>query len=204
MFTGIICRKAAIVQVPPYGESGKVIIAIDAEFLKDAKLGDSVAVDGVCLTMVKIENSSFTVEISPETVEITNFNKISVGKKVNLERPVKLGDSLDGHLVQGHVDTVVKVVNINIIASNKKIILELVDNKYIKYIAEKGSVTLNGVSLTVNQVCNNNFSVNIIPYTLSATNLDDLKIGDDVNLEIDMFSRYCINYLEKSQLTAKI
>lgn len=204
MFTGIISSKAKIKQAPLFGEAGKLEIGVEARFLKDSKQGDSIAVDGVCLTIINLDNDSFTVEISPETVDKTNFNKIAIGRIVNLEHAVKLGDSLDGHLVQGHVDTVVKVVNINKIADNKKIVLELPNIKYIKYIAEKGSITLNGVSLTVNQVCNTKFAVNIIPYTLSATNLDSLKIGDNVNLEIDMFARYCVNYLEKSKIAAEI
>lgn len=207
MFTGIITHLGKIKNTPEYGLPGQVSISVPEGFLDDTKIGDSIAVNGVCLTVIEFNqdanNSYFTVDISPETIDKTSFKQLQLNQLVNLEHSLKLGDSLDGHIVQGHVDCTIEVKDIINLENNKKIIFSLNNTeniKYLKYIAAKGSVSIDGVSLTVNEVVNNthegSFTVNIIPHTLEKTNLDILQIGESVNLEIDMFARYCVNFLE--------
>jgi len=208
MFTGIISHQGIISSTLETGQGivkpGKVVIAVSNGFLDNIKLGDSIAVDGVCLTVIEFENSNnidnknyFIVEISKETIDKSGFKNLELNQVVNLERSLKFGDSIDGHLVQGHVDAVIKVFDIINIDAHKVITFIVEDLEYLKYIAIKGSVTINGVSLTVNSVDNNKFTVNLIPHSLEKTNLNGLAIGDMVNLEIDMFARYSVNYLER-------
>ncbi len=221
MFSGIITNIGLVTMVPfNPGEQGernrtgitvkpgrvKIKIPFEASaFLNNLKLGDSIAVDGVCLTVIEFSGDYFIVDISPETIEKTTFKYLTLGRKVNLERSLKLGDSLDGHIVLGHVDTVIAVSDIEAINKNKIITFSLNINKahnYLKFIAIKGSVTINGASLTVNSVNHKNytFTVNIIPHTLDYTNLSDLITNDLVNLEIDMFARYIENYMQTVKL----
>lgn len=204
MFTGIITAQGNVLEAPKFGQVGRVTIKTTNDFLVKTKLGDSIAVNGVCLTVIDFctdkNKCFFTVDISEETVNKTNFDNLVKDQLVNLEHSLCVGDSLDGHLVQGHVDTVVMVADILELDNNRKIILELnsfSDKNYMKYIAEKGSVTINGVSLTVNNIHANKFEVNLIPHTLKMTNLSSVKINDKLNLEIDMFARYCVNFLEQ-------
>jgi riboflavin synthase len=195
MFSGIISQLGNLNLVADFRYQ---ILPLD-NFLEKTKLGDSIAVDGVCLTVVELDlqQNYFIVDVSAETLSKAIFSKL-----VNLEHALKMGDSLDGHLVQGHVDTVIAVENITEINANKiiKFKLDPSNKNYIKYIAPKGAVCINGVSLTVNEVVSNTdsseFTVNLIPYTLKNTNLQYLTIGSKVNLEIDMFARYSINFVE--------
>jgi riboflavin synthase len=197
MFTGIISGKAVVRSMPTTQVGRFILEIIEPEyFLAKIKLGDSISVNGICLTVVEFNQTSFAVDVSPETIARTNFKTLQLNQEVNLEHALKLGDSLDGHLVQGHVDGVVIVTDIINVQNNQKLILMLDNTRFIKYIAEKGSVTLNGVSLTVNEVLPNGFTVNIIPHTLEQTNLMHVKIGDILNLEIDLLARYCVNFLE--------
>lgn len=200
MFTGIIAAQGIIKSAPAEGLAGKVVIGLVEScsgFLAKTKLGDSIAVNGVCLTVIDFDSDQFTVEISPETVKCTSFDALLMGQLVNLEHSIKYGSSIDGHLVQGHVDTICTVREIKEASGNWQIILSVADLGMMKFIAKKGSVTLNGVSLTVNNVNNHLFMVNIIPHTLAVTNLSLLKAGDKLNLEVDMFARYCVNYLDR-------
>lgn len=194
MFTGIISHIGIIKQGLLAAKAGELIIQASLDFNNNIKIGDSIAVDGVCLTVIRLDNQMISFHVSDETVEKTSFPN----RLVNLEKAMIIGDKLDGHLVQGHVDTTVMVDEVEYINNNKKIIFSLnnINLKYLKYIAPKGSIAINGVSLTVNTVLDNKFSVNIIPYTLQHTNLDYLKKNDLVNLEVDMFARYSINYIE--------
>lgn len=198
MFTGIITNIGVVIQGLPVGQSGQIIIETTKTFNDTVTIGDSIAIDGVCLTVVAIENHCLSFDLSDETIEKTIFNNLSATRLVNLEKALKVGDKLDGHIVQGHVDTTVFVDETNNINNNKQIVFSLPEPKrqYLKYIAPKGSITINGVSLTVNTVINQRFSVNIIPHTLEKTNLGSLQKNDLVNLEIDMFARYSINYIE--------
>lgn len=205
MFTGIITAKGEVSSLPFDNTSGRFEIKIltpkntqESGFLEHTRFGDSIAVNGVCLTVVEFTETSFFVEVSQETINRTNFDKLTVGQIVNLEHAIKFGDSIDGHMVQGHIDTTCFVDEVLPVGHNTKLILKLIETKYSKYIAEKGSIALNGISLTVNEVFEDGFAVNIIPYTFSATNLSSVKIGECLNLEVDMFARYCVNYLQKT------
>ncbi len=200
MFTGIITYTGKIAAAPDINKCGKVTISVPAEFIQDIKFGDSIAVDGVCLTVIDFADDYFITEISPETVNKTTFNRLTPGYEVNLEKSLKFGDHIDGHLVSGHIDTVATVTNIEEISNNKKLVFSI-HNSYLKFIAFKGSVCINGVSLTVNHVdmqqsC---FVVNVIPYSLEKTNLNDLQIGSRVNIEVDMLARYSVNYLANTK-----
>jgi len=156
------------------------------------QLGDSVAVDGCCLTITDFpddKQSLWSATLSPETMKLTRFSTLAKGGAVNLEPALRMGDALGGHMVSGHIDDVAKVISIIDAGEHKQITFE-VPNKLKQYVVVKGSVTLNGVSLTVNTVENNQFSVNLIPHTLDNTNLHALQQGDVVNLETDLLGRY--------------
>jgi riboflavin synthase len=185
MFTGIITHTGTITDVTKQGD---VRVAIACPFANDLHIGDSVAVNGCCLTVVEKVAGGFTADISQETLSCTapRWNK---GDSVNLERSLKLGDRLDGHLVTGHVDGTAIISNI--LESGGSHILTLdAPATLSRFIAAKGSVTLDGVSLTVNKVESNRLWVNIIPHTWQHTTLKHRKIGDALNLEIDLMARY--------------
>jgi len=198
MFTGIIQAKGSIQEV--HSSDDGVILKINSNTLdlSDSKIGDSIAVDGVCLTVTQMSNEWFTADVSNETINCTTFSDLSQGESVNLEKSLRLNQGIDGHLVSGHVDGVGKVQSINKDGDSTRIKI-LVEIDLIKYIAKKGSICINGVSLTVNSVEGNIFDVNIVPHTFSVTTLGDLSIGSNVNLEIDLIARY----VEKLNITGK-
>ena len=189
MFTGIIREKGKIKEIL----SGKtnVILVIEAKkLLADAKPGDSVAVDGVCLTVTQRRGKQFNVDVMPETLKKTIIEKYRVGQKVNLEKPLKVGDTLDGHFVQGHVDGKGTIKSLIRDKKDGVILTVKFPQELGKYIAMKGSITINGVSLTVMGVTQDTVMVALIPTTLELTNLGGLKKGDEVNLEVDVLARY--------------
>lgn len=189
MFTGIIREKGKIKEI----RSGKtnVILVIEAKkLLADAKPGDSVAVDGVCLTVTQRRGKQFNVDVMPETLKKTIIEKYRVGQKVNLEKPLKVGDTLDGHFVQGHVDGKGTIKSLIRDKKDGVILTVKFPQELGKYIAMKGSITINGVSLTVMGVTQDTVMVALIPTTLELTNLGGLKKGDEVNLEVDVLARY--------------
>ena len=198
MFTGIIQAKGSIQEV--HSSDDGVILKINSNTLdlSDSRIGDSIAVDGVCLTVTQMSNEWFTADVSNETINCTTFSDLSQGESVNLEKSLRLNQGIDGHLVSGHVDGVGKVQSINKDGDSTRIKI-LVEIDLIKYIAKKGSICINGVSLTVNSVEGNIFDVNIVPHTFSVTTLGDLFIGSNVNLEIDLIARY----VEKLNITGK-
>jgi riboflavin synthase len=189
MFTGIIQAKGSIQEV--HSSDDGVILKINSNTLdlSDSKIGDSIAVNGVCLTVTQMSNEWFTADVSNETINCTTFSDLSQGERVNLEKSLRLNQGIDGHLVSGHVDGVGKVQSINKDGDSTRIKI-LVEIDLIKYIAKKGSICINGVSLTVNSVEGNIFDVNIVPHTFSVTTLGDLSIESNVNLEIDLIARY--------------
>ena len=192
MFTGIITTIGIIKSVE---QRGDLRVTIECDFANALRIGDSVAVSGACLTVVAASAETFTVDISAESLART-APRWRAGGRVNLERSLRYGDTLDGHMVSGHVDGVAVIKNI--IESGGSHILEIeAPQELARFIAEKGSVTLDGVSLTVNKVENCRFSVNIIPHTWQITTLSDRKAGDALNLEIDMLARYVARLLEK-------
>jgi riboflavin synthase len=156
--------------------------------LSDVKPGDSIAVNGVCLTAVKIEGKTFTADVSRETLNCT-VGLDTINTPVNLEKALRLSDRLGGHLVSGHVDGVGKVVEFSDLGESWKLVVQA-PQALAKFIASKGSITINGVSLTINNVSGSNFSVNLIPHTLQLTNLKDLHSSSRVNLEVDLIARY--------------
>ncbi|MBL8535547.1 MAG: riboflavin synthase [Betaproteobacteria bacterium] len=187
MFTGIVQAIGRIDRFIPSGLGARVRIDAPTLDLGDAMLGDSIAVNGCCLTVVALDGSGFEVDVSRETLDCTvGFRP---GERLNLEKALRANDRLGGHLVTGHVDGVGEVVNVESLADNRKLEFR-VPGELARYVARKGSITVNGVSLTVNRVGDDCFSVNLIPHTLAVTNLGDLERGSRVNLEVDLIARY--------------
>ena len=189
MFTGIIQSKGSIKEIFSSSDGARLKINTNALNLSDTNVGDSIAVDGVCLTVTELTESSFTADVSNETLTCTTFSALKQGKNVNLERSLRVNQGIDGHLVSGQVDGIGAVNSIEKDGDSVRIKIE-VQGDIIKYIAKKGSICINGVSLTVNSVENNFFDVNIVPHTLSATTLGDLSLQSNVNIEIDQIARY--------------
>jgi riboflavin synthase len=187
MFTGIVQAVGRIDRFVP-GESG-ARARIDAPDLDlaDALLGDSIAVDGCCLTVVSLDATGFEVDISRETLDCTAGFR--AGQRLNLEKALRANDRLGGHLVTGHVDGVGEVVSVTPEGDNRRLALRM-PPELSRYVARKGSITVNGVSLTVNRVEDDVFAVNLIPHTLAMTNLGALASGSQVNLEVDLIARY--------------
>lgn len=188
MFSGIIADVGTISSAQD--REGGLRLSVETQDLgmDDVSLGDSIAVNGVCLTVVKIADKTFTVDVSRETLDCT-VGLERQGSLVNLEKALRLSDRLGGHLVSGHVDGVGEVVVFNDIGESWRLIVRA-PHALAKYIAVKGSITINGVSLTVNRVAGSEFEVNLIPHTLAVTTLNQLCAGGKVNLEIDLIARY--------------
>jgi len=187
MFTGIVTDIGTIQKTE---ERGDLRARISCSYDMDGvDLGASIACDGVCLTVVAKGDDWFDVDISAETVSKTNLAIWAADKRVNLERALKLGDELGGHIVSGHVDGLAKIIKMQDDGDSTRVTLTAPDN-LAKFIAQKGSVTLNGASLTVNDVNGCDFDINFIPHTKSHTTWGDAAIGDSVNLEIDTMARY--------------
>ena len=189
MFTGIILAKGRVTSLEERG--GDLELGIDAAGLDFARIavGDSVCVQGVCLTVTRKENSCFFADVSRETLAKTTLAKLAVGSHVNLEPSLRAGDALGGHMVSGHVDAVGHLVRIEQDARSRRLEFEL-PAALTRFVAAKGSICLNGVSLTVNTVEGRRFDVNIIPHTHAVTSLSELRVGDGVNIEIDVIARY--------------
>ena len=198
MFTGIIQSKGSIKEIFSSSDGARLKINTNAIDLSDTNVGDSIAVDGVCLTVTELTESSFTADVSNETLTCTTFSALKQGKNVNLERSLRVNQGIDGHLVSGHVDGIGAVNSIEKDGDSVRIKIE-VQGDIIKYIAKKGSICINGVSLTVNSVENNFFDVNIVPHTLSATTLGDLSLQSNVNIEIDQIARYVERLLSQNE-----
>lgn len=187
MFTGIIQSVGEIRGVSELGQGLRLTIAVREFDLSDVAVGDSIAVNGVCLTAVALHKDSFEVDVSQETLSCTTGLNQSGG--VNLEKALRLSDRLGGHLVTGHVDGLGRVLRFERIGESYLLSVQF-PVELAKYIARKGSITINGVSLTVNDVNKGAFSVNLIPHTIEVTTLKDLQSGGPVNLEIDLVARY--------------
>jgi riboflavin synthase len=191
MFSGIVAAIGRITHLSPRAdENNTVRLTIEAGSLglDDVALGDSIACNGVCLTVVEKENSSFRVDVSPETLSCTVG--LAEPGQINMEKALRLSDRLGGHLVSGHVDGVGKVLRFDAVGDNR--LLEIrAPQALAKYIAKKGSVTVNGTSLTTNDVRGTDFTINLIPHTLQNTTLHQITPGSRVNLEVDLIARYC-------------
>ena len=189
MFTGIIQAKGSVQEVISSKEGAHLKINSNTLNLSDSKIGDSIAVDGVCLTVTELSKDWFNADVSNETMSCTTFSELSQGQSVNLERSLRLNQGIDGHLVSGHVDGIGEIHSIDEDGDSVRIKVE-VQGDIMKYIANKGSICINGVSLTVNSVESNIFDVNIVPHTFSVTTLGELELKSFVNLEIDLIARY--------------
>ncbi len=200
MFSGIIADVGCISEANDRDGGLQLVIATSMLDLSDVQPGDSIAVNGVCLTAIEHNTSSFVVDVSRETLNCTE-GLDAIGAAVNLEKAMRLSDRLGGHLVSGHVDGVGKVVEFTDIGESWTLIVRA-PQELAKYIAVKGSITINGVSLTINRVNGTEFSVNLIPHTLLMTNLKNLTAGGGVNLEVDLIARYVerMTQVEKEQL----
>lgn len=192
MFTGIIKNFGILHHLNSKDSSLKIV----SNFSEKIKLGESISCSGVCLTVSKVDKNIFWVNVSEETNNKTNFSKLKVGDKLNLEKSLKIGDDLGGHLVFGHVDEISKIVEIKNQKDFNVIKLNLHKN-ISKFMTPKCSITLNGISLTVNEVDGDLISLTIIPYTWENTNLKDLKVGSLLNTEVDMLARYVFKALKK-------
>ncbi|WFW29668.1 MAG: riboflavin synthase [Wolbachia endosymbiont of Menacanthus eurysternus] len=189
MFKGIITDIGIIVDTKICSNSDWIFY-IKTKSLSPIYKGDSISCSGICLTVIDVINDIFITQISKSTVKITNLNNCwKIGEKINLEQAIKMSDRIDGHLIQGHIDETVQILTINQSSDSHEIKLSC-PRKLIKFIAEKGSVALDGVSLTINSVINYEFTVNIIPYTWQNTTFQYKKINDYLNLEVDMISKY--------------
>ena len=187
MFTGIIESLGEIKQIATLEQGLRLSIAAGGLDLNEVRVGDSIAVNGICLTVVAHGPGEFSVEVSRETLDCTQG--LDSPGEVNLEKALRLSDRLGGHLVSGHVDGVGKVVKFEA-AGECRLLTVRSPRTLAKYIAQKGSVTVNGVSLTVNRVEGEDFDINLIPHTLEMTNLKSLQPGDRVNLEVVLIARY--------------
>ena len=189
MFTGIIQAIGTIAALEPKGEDVRLHVQTGKLDLGDVQLGDSIAVNGVCLTAVELPGDGFWADVSAETLARTTFKQIKTGLAVNLEKALTPNTRLGGHLVSGHVDGIGEVTQRyndgRSIRFHIKAPAELA-----KYIAEKGSICVDGISLTVNSVAGAEFTLNIVPHTLQETTMGDMKTGDSVNLEVDIIARY--------------
>ena len=194
MFNGIIYNQGKILNIkknPKYVTGSSVIEVFSKVKLKKKDIGESVCCDGVCLTLIGIKKNSFFFYLSKETLERSNFNNIKKGQYINIEKSLKHGQKVSGHYIQGHVDTTGKIKKIKII-DKAWVVSILIKKIYLKYLVEKGSISINGVSLTISKIKNDGFEITIIPHTLRLTNLIKIKKKDKVNIEFDIFSKYLL------------
>ena len=187
MFTGIVAAVGKVRGAKAARGGKRLFVDAGGLGLRDVAIGDSIAVNGVCLTVVAKRTRSFEADVSPETLACTAG--LAAGSRVNLEKAMRLADRLGGHLVSGHVDGVGVVKRLRAAGDNRVITVKA-PAALAKYLARKGSVTVNGVSLTVNAVKGAEFAVNLIPHTLAGTNLGELRAGGKVNVEVDILARY--------------
>ena len=188
MFTGLVEEVGRVAAVEVDGERARLVIAARG-VIEDLPLGASVAVDGVCVTATDVDAKGFAVDLMRETMRVTALGGLDAGVRVNLERAMRVGDRLGGHLVQGHVDGVGEVVGVEDVPGTRMIRIRI-PTDLTRYLVRKGSLCVNGVSLTVADVDGAVVSIGLIPHTLAATNLGDLMLGSTVNLEVDVVAKY--------------
>jgi len=193
MFTGIIEGLGTITTIKPLGPAKRFII--DADFiLEKTRVGDSIAVNGACLTVVGISGKRFEVDLSPETLSKTTFDRVKAGERINIERALKLSDRIDGHLVSGHIDGIGIIQKREALGNSIRITVAVSDT-LLRYMIPKGSVAVDGISLTINRCGENGFDVSIIPHTAKLTTIGFKKNGDSVNIETDMVGKYIERFM---------
>lgn len=200
MFTGIIQSAGTVAAIDAVDQGVRMRIHCPELAPADWREGDSVAVSGCCLTALALDDQGFSADLSAETLARTSLGDLKPGGRVNLEPAMALGDRLGGHLVSGHVDGLAEVVDVHPVGESHRLRLR-VPEALARFVAEKGSVTLDGVSLTVNAVAGHEFEVNLIPHTWQVTTLGERAVGDRVNLEIDLLARYLDRLLQQRGLT---
>jgi riboflavin synthase len=188
VFTGIVEELGEIVALEPATDSARITVR-GPLVTSDAKHGDSIAVNGVCLTVLEVRDGAFTADVMQETLDRSSLGALQTGSPVNLERPMTLTARLGGHLVQGHVDGVGTIVSRQP-SENWEVVTVSLPNTISRYVVEKGSITVDGISLTVTDVTDSTFSVSLIPATLELTTLGRKTVGDPVNLEVDVVAKY--------------
>ncbi len=195
MFTGLIEEVGKVKSINRKYDGLQIQVQAE-KILEDVKIGDSISINGVCLTVVSIGEGSFSFDVSQETLNRSNIKYLKIGDYVNLERALRVSDRLGGHIVQGHVDTTGKISKIIPLGEHTVFQIDIPE-KYIHLVVEKGSIAVDGISLTVNSLERNIISINIIPHTIKQTNLQYRKIGDIVNIEFDIIGKYVWNMVEK-------
>ena len=198
MFTGIIEELGTVKKV-----TTNTIEIAASKVLEDVHIGDSIAVNGVCLTVVSFSKNDFCADVMPETMRCTALGRLAAGKKVNLERALTLNGRLGGHVVSGHVDHVGVIREIHE-EDNAKIISVEVPSEAMDYIIPKGSVAIDGVSLTVVDTADDSFRVSLIPHTQQETDLHLKKVGDPVNIETDILAKYAVNLLSRNRSSSQV
>lgn len=196
MFTGIIKAKGTIKAMEQRGGDVRLSVRSDGLPWSDYEVGESIAVNGVCLTAVALYEDGFDTDVSVETLDVTALGGLDVGSAVNLEPAISLGERLGGHLVSGHVDCTGKVTSRKTDARSIRLSIEI-PKEYARYVARKGSVCVDGVSLTVNEVSGSVFELNIIPHTTDVTIIDGYAPGSVVNVEVDLLARYLERLLDR-------
>ena len=185
MFTGLIQKIAEVESINSHHGDIQAIFSAEKDFVSSLKDGDSLSINGVCLTVYNIGSDKFSVDISNETLDVTNFTQLNTGYKVNIERALCLSDRLGGHLVSGHVDCMAQVTELYEDSRSYRLGFQIYNDFYSKYIVKKGSICVDGISLTVNNDLESSFFVNIIPFTWENTIMKYYKVGTVVNIEVD-------------------
>jgi riboflavin synthase len=193
MFNGIIFNTGKVISIIKNTDSVLVCVETKLKF-SQRDLGSSVCCDGICLTIIKVKGKNINFYISKETLKRSNFKSIKINQIINMEKSLSYGQKISGHFTQGHVDTVAKVKKIIFQDKTWLISLKIKKEEFSKFIVEKASISINGVSLTISRVFKSNFEINVIPHTLNLTNLKNLKINNTVNVELDIFSKYMYKY----------
>ena len=197
MFNGIILNKGQVCKIQKRKEGTNLFLRSKIKLSKN-DLGISISCDGVCLTLISCRKNIFEFYLSNETLKKSKFKKIKIGNEINLEKPLKYGQNISGHICQGHVDTTGKVKNIKIV--DKTYVFEFkIPKQFKKYLVQKASILINGVSLTISKIKKDVFEVWIIPHTLKLTNLKKIKKNDFVNIEIDILSKYINKFIHEKQ-----
>jgi riboflavin synthase len=193
MFNGIIFHTGKVKSIIKNKKNILIEIKTNLKFSKK-DIGSSISCDGVCLTLVKIKGKLINFYLSSETLKISNFKFIKINQIINLEKSLVYGKKISGNFTQGHVDTVAQIEKIKLIGESWIIKFKIKDKRFNKFLVEKASISINGVSLTIFNAFHNFFEINVIPHTLKLTNLKNIKINDIVNVELDIFSKYIYKY----------
>lgn len=201
MFTGIVEGVGEVKKIRAKGKSWQIDIQTPFSVSKE-KIGNSIAINGCCLTITEKKKNLFSADLSPETLSCTTLQDLKIGSKVNLERALRLSDPIGGHLVQGHIDGISLILDKKKIESETGSYLILkfkIPKNLRKYLIKKGSIAIDGVSLTINEIQANQFTVCLIPHTQKKTILQDKKVGDSVNIEVDLMAKYLENFIQRAK-----